>query len=225
MEKYKHSHSEGNSRLWLSIAIVVALTAVAILMVPDQEPEQVEAIPLPGQISTPVPPGAEKAPQEERQARESQGASPDERAQRPVVPEEVPPATPPEPEGSAARAFLARAENAGIDPEELVAKAREFQRQGLAGDAWLLYFKAAREGDASAAMALAEQADPEYFDPASSALSEPDLVQAHKWYRVAEKAGSDEAAQRLGKLYERLQQAAENGDERAELLLQKWKAK
>jgi len=78
---------------------------------------------------------------------------------------------------------------------------------------------------ASSSGRASEQADPEYFDPASSALSEPDLVQAHKWYRVAEKAGSDEAAQRLGKLYERLQQAAENGDERAELLLQKWKAK
>ncbi len=225
MDQYKHSHSEGNSRLWLSIAIVVVLTAVAIFMVPDQEPEQVEAIPLPGQIATRVTPGTEKAPQEERQTRKPQAASPEEQAQPPAAPEKVPPAAPSGPEGSAARAFLASAENAGIDPEELVAKAREFQQQGLAGDAWLLYFKAAREGDASAAMALAEQADPEFFDPASSALSEPDLVQAHKWYRVAEKAGSDEAAQRLGKLYERLQRAAENGDERAGLLLQKWKAR
>ena len=221
MDHYEHFHSEGNSRLWFSIAIVVVLTAVAILLVPDEEPEKVEAIPLPAQVSaSPAQPVAGKKPEVETG---SVPAVADEQSLADGA--ETPPKAPKGPEGSAARAFLASAENAGIGPGELVAKAREFQQQGLAGDAWLLYFKAAREGDASAAMALAEQADPDFFDPGSSALGAPDPVQAHKWYRVAEKAGSDEATQRLEKLFQYLQRAAEKGDERAGLLLQEWKAK
>ncbi len=221
MDHYEHSHSKGNSRLWFSIAIVVILTAVAILMVPDEKPEKVEAIPRLARVSpslaqpvTGKNPGAET------------GSGPAAIGEQvPVGGAEMPTKESKGPEGSVARAFLSSAEGAGIGPAELVAKAREFQRQGLAGDAWLLYFKAAREGNASAAMALAEQADPDFFDPGSSALSAPDPVQAHKWYRIAEKAGSDEATRRLEQLFLYLQRAEANGDERAALLLQEWKGK
>lgn len=214
MDQYKNSHSEGNSRLWLSIAIVVALTVAAILMVPDDAPEQMEEIPVPNQAPGPAPAAMEK--QEET-------PSPGNGTEKAAV-EETETSPPQGPEGTAARAFLASA-GASVTPAQLVARAREFQQQGLSGDAWLLYFKAAREGDADAAMALAEQADPAFHDPETSALAEPDLVQAHKWYRLAEKAGSPEAPARIRRLLQHLQQAAEGGDERAALLLQEWKTK
>ena len=90
-------------------------------------------------------------------------------------------------------------------------------------DAWLLYFKAARDGHAQAAMVLAEQADPAFFDAASSMLDTPDLVQAHKWYELARRNGSREAGERLDKLMKRLEQAAADGDRQAQVLLAKWK--
>jgi len=197
----------GRGRLWLAIGAVVLATLAAVWMVPDDKPGRPREIPAP-----PSPP-SEPA---ENPASEEGGAP----AEAPAQPEaEV--ETKKAPEGAAARAWLAEAG----DPAavEITAKAREFQRAGRLADAWLLYFKAAREGDPAAAMALAEQADPAFYDPARSALARPDLVQAHKWYARALALGAEEARSRLKGVLERLARRASQGDEAAALLLQEWR--
>ena len=220
MDQFEHSRPESRARLWLSILAVVVITLVAILLVPEDEPDGVEAVPVPVQPAE-VREMAEEVPSSGVGKKVAEIGSA-------VVPE--PPATehPPSPavqgpEGSVARAFLAASPD--LAPAEVTVKARELQQQGLAGDAWLLYFKAAREGNAEAALELGRQADPALFDTRNSALERPDPVQAHKWYSLAARAGNREAAERLDNLLDNLAKAADAGDERAALLLREWKEK
>ena len=210
MEDDRHLDSASHSsRVWMLIAVVIVVTLIAIVMVPDKEPS-VEAIPMPSVRPEP----AAKATVEKVPA-----AQPRERTLAPEQPSAVIEAdAPPAQDGERARRFIQQ--NKSLP--SLLEQAREYQRQGLLGDAWLLYFKAAREGDAQAALALAEQADPAYFDAAKSALSEADVVQAHKWYRWAERYGAAEAAVRLEQLNDYVQQQAEAGNERAMLLIKQW---
>ncbi|HIE56503.1 MAG TPA: hypothetical protein EYP90_15265 [Chromatiaceae bacterium] len=225
MDQYEHSRSEGKGRLWLSIAAVAATTLVAILLVPEDETEKVPAVPQPGQAD-----GARKVAPDPLSGRSGSSPSlqkasgiepPVERSPKFVEPPSSPAVA--GPEGSVARAYLASAPDGA--PAEVTAKARELQQQGLLGDAWLLYFKAARDGDAGAALELGRQADPALFDARKSALDRADPVQAHKWYSLAARAGSQEAAERLDRLLENLQKAADEGDERAALLLREWKTR
>jgi len=209
---------EGRGRLWLAIGLVVAATLAAVLMVPDEEPAEVEAIPAP--VVSPPPATAPAEPEAPPPA-ESAMAPEARKTESPATETAVSSST--GPEGSAARAWLAAADNPS--PAELAAKALQFQRMGQVADAWLLYFKAAREGDAGAAMALAEQADPVFFDPARSALEKPDLVQAHKWYSRAAELGAAGAVARLEQLLKQVEKRAVAGDERAALLLEEWRSK
>jgi TPR repeat protein len=89
-------------------------------------------------------------------------------------------------------------------------------------DAHLLYFFAARQGHRDAALALASLYDPVIFDPAASALEQPDPVQAHKWYLRAADAGDTTAQERLDALRLWLEEAARDGDQGARLLLMRW---
>ncbi len=126
-------------------------------------------------------------------------------------------------DGDAARNYLADAAGEGIAPEAVFAQAQEFQSRGRFADAWLLYFSAARDGHAGAAMVLAEQADPRFFRAGATALSRPDVVQAHKWYQQAQRNGSKLASQRLQQLLADLETSAREGDEQAAVLLEQWK--
>ena len=215
MDLDEHSHDPGRSRLWFSILAVVLITAVAIWLVPDERQEAPEAIPVPQpKAGPPVSPPSSvqtNAPAEHRSDSEDQ---------HPATTSQPPPQGP---EGSAARAFLAGFGTSTPPPGELLARAEEFQRQGLLADAWLLRFKAARDGSAEAALILGRQADPAHFDPEGSVSDEPDLVQAWKWYSLAARQGSQEAEQAKQGILERLAAMAEQGDERAALLLQEWK--
>jgi hypothetical protein len=198
----KKAATSATNRLWLILSAVMAVTLVAVFMVPDGK-EPVQDIPLPGVADSRPPAAVEKQ-------------------DAPVEKSEPVPVTEQEPgEGQAARRFLA--ESPDLDAAAVFQRAQEFRREGRQADAWLLYFKAARDGHADAAMILAEQADPAFFDSAGSLLDEPDLVQAHKWYLQAQRNGSREASARLDKLMESLQKAAAGGDHQAELLLAKWK--
>ncbi len=204
-DKEKNTATSAANRLWLVLSAVMAVTLIAVFMVPDGK-EQAQDIPLPD-VSSPSPQAAGRQQEDSSLPASEAGTT--------VQPELA--------EGQAARQFLAQA--ADLDAAAIYRRAGEFAEQGLQADAWLLYFKAARQGHAQAAMVLAEQADPEFFDPARSMLDEPDLVQAHKWYVQAQRNGSPLAPARLEKLMERLRKAAASGDHQAELLLAKWKTK
>lgn len=208
MEDDSNSTTESHSsRIWLVIAAVILATLVAVVLVPDDQ-KTAEDIPQPMTSSEGLsrpPPVAGGKPAEQ------------------VTPEASEQKEGDTAEGAMARRFLAQAKEQGIDAGQIRAQADTYREQGLLGDAWLLYFRAAREGDGPAAMALAEQADPAFFDPATSALSKPDLVQARKWYLRAQRSGVEQARQRLEQLLERVKQAARNGDEQAAVLVAQWK--
>ncbi len=218
--------TESRRGVRIAIALVVAATLVAVWLVPEEPPAPVAEIPEPG--AAPGPESMESAP-----APEPAAPVPPQAAGEAQVAEE--PRQPPGktaadgdagadlPEGAAARAWLAA--HAGASPAAMVEQARVFRDSGRAADAWLLLFRAAREGDAEAALALAEQADPAFFRPETSAFSRPDLVQARKWYLRAAELGAEEAAGRLAALRERLAERAAAGDEAAALLLQEWKSR
>ncbi|HID44689.1 MAG TPA: hypothetical protein EYP34_02890 [Chromatiaceae bacterium] len=194
----KGSNATSN-RLWLIISLVIAVTVVAVLMVPDRD-KKADDIPLPAAVQPAVPTNPDPiAPAVERVADTDASAT--------------------GVEGEAARAYLAGSPLL----ENVLAQARTFQSEGKLGDAWLLYFKAAKDGSADAALALAEQADPSYFKRGETVLSRPDVVQAHKWYEQARRNGSEMAEQRLQQLLTGLEEAAAAGDEQAAVLLEEWK--
>jgi TPR repeat protein len=136
------------------------------------------------------------------------------------------PAPVPEPleEGAAARAAITelRAQPGGPDLDAAFGRAWRLQQQGRLVDAHLLYFFAAREGSVPAAVALAAMYDPVDFDPAASALDQPDATQAHKWYRRAAAEGDVAAKARLEALRRWVEAAAEAGDIEARSLLMRW---
>jgi len=206
MQEGQNKSNSTSNRLWLLISLIIAITVVAVLMVPDKE-KKAQDIPLPGAAPalSPAPPVSTESPEPAVE----QPAETDESAARM--------------EGEAARAYLARAASEGLGTDALLAQAQAFQSEGKLGDAWLLYFKAAKDGSADAAMVLAEQADPAYFKAENTVLSRPDVVQAHKWYEQARRNGNEVARQRLQQLLAGLEKAAGAGDEQAAVLLEKWK--
>ncbi|WP_456415811.1 hypothetical protein [Thiolapillus sp.] len=192
-----------SNRLWLIISLVAAATLVAVLMVPEAE-NRVEDIPPPAA-------GGETGDAMEEQAR------------APLEDTEPAADVGGENDGDAARKYLADMRGEAVKPDALFARAQEFQSRGKLADAWLLYFKAAKEGHAGAAMVLAEQADPRFFQAQASALSRPDVVQARKWYLQAQRSGNAQAGRRLAQLLTDLEKSARAGDEQAAVLLEKWK--
>jgi TPR repeat protein len=125
--------------------------------------------------------------------------------------------------GARARALIARMRADGnIDLDQVIASAKGSQSSGELADAYLLYFFAAREGSAAAALELGKQADPASRDPLSSVFEGPDLNQAHKWYRIAAEHGDAEARERLADLQARVEQMAASGDPQAQRISLLW---
>ncbi len=208
-EGQKTSRTAASNRLWLIISLVIAVTVIAVLLVPEAG-NQVEDIPPP--VASPAPAPATGGEVVEKQASVSVGKA---EADRDV--------SAPRNDGDVARKYLADAAGKEAAPDAVFAQAQEFQSRGWLADAWLLYFKAAKDGHAGAAMVLAEQADPRFFRADETVLSRPDVVQAHKWYQQAQSNGSDLAGQRLQQLLADLKKSAQEGDEQAAVLLEKWK--
>lgn len=110
-----------------------------------------------------------------------------------------------------------------LSMEQLFTEAGQLQKDGLATDAYLLYFYAARQGHGPSAFKLAEMNDPAYFSGGSDLLEKPDPMQAYKWYSVAAASQVDNAGERLNKLRGSVEAAASSGDPAAQRLLLNWK--
>jgi TPR repeat protein len=128
-----------------------------------------------------------------------------------------------EPPGSRARAFIKQLRANTDIGQAAYDEAVKQSAEGQLTDAYLLYFFAARQGHAAAALELGSQADPAHFNSETSSLDGPDIVQAHKWYQRAMKSGSSEAETRLIKLHDYTALQAGRGDAEAERLLLQWK--
>ena len=127
-------------------------------------------------------------------------------------------------DGDRARAFVADLRGGGREPEPgtVFVEAMRLQDEGYAVDAHLLYRFAARHGHGQAALVLGKQADPAFRDADIPDSLKDQPEQAYKWYSIAAAAGIDEADAQLQALRKRLENAASNGDERAQRLLLLW---
>jgi hypothetical protein len=192
---------ERRRSVWPVIGLVVALTLLAVWLVPEDDDTSPQIAPLPraDEVAKPEP-RIDEAPAEQPPADESVAA---------------PPA-----EGDFARDFIAR-QRAGGNPDldAAYAEAERLRSEEKLTDAWLIHFYAAREGHAPSALVLGTLSDPTYHDAGLGALDQADPAQALKWYGVAAKAGDTEAARRLANLRTRLEEAAAGGDAEAERLL------
>lgn len=142
--------------------------------------------------------------------------------QRPI--ETVAPAETAEQRGDTAREIVAalKSSGGGVDYAQAVSRAEQFQADGKLADAQLLYFFAARGGNADAAFALASMYDPLHHAEQPGLMSEPDMFQAYQWYVEAQGAGLSAANERLANLKSWTEQAAASGDAEAERLLLQW---
>lgn len=185
---------------WPLIAIVALMTLIAVWLIPGESPESpdtAETKPAPSLLAPDV-----DAPT--AQVEQSEGVVDD----RP---------------GAKARALITKMRTAGeLDLDGLFAAAQSAQRDGELPDAYLLYFSAAREGHADAALALGRQADPATYVAGESVFEGPDLTQAHKWYQVAARHGSTEAQQDLTALRARVERLAAEGDPEAQRIALLW---
>jgi TPR repeat protein len=138
--------------------------------------------------------------------------------------ETVEPAESPAERGDSAREIIDElsSRDGGPDYAEAHQRAHEFQAEGRLADAQLLYFFAARGGNAEAAFALAASYDPNHRTEASSLLAEADSYQAYRWYREAREAGHESASERLAELRTWAERAAGTGNAEAERLLLQW---
>jgi TPR repeat protein len=116
-----------------------------------------------------------------------------------------------------AREFIAEAGEPGPKSyADAYERAREFQKEGRPADAQLLYFYAARGGNAAAEFELAAMNDPNHHASATNPF------QAYKWYSAALEHGSREAQSRLDALHDWTEKAAAEGNSEAERLLLQW---
>lgn len=187
---------------WKLILAVVVITLIGVWLVPGEAPDEApvttERTPAPSLL----------AEDEDAVATAPPAAAVEEVDDRP---------------GARARSLIAQL-RAGDSPdlERAFAAARQAQAEGDLADAYLLYFFAAREGHAQAALTLGTQADPASRDPADSVFEDADLNQAHKWYRLAAQHGSGEAQDRLADLRSRIEQLAADGDPSAQRISLLW---
>lgn len=215
------------------IILVICLTALAIWLVPDQPPAEVELPPLPavieaapataaGPVTAPAMPedtsGSERASDAAIVASSPTVAMLGEPPREPTTtaaPVDVPSAP-----GAQARHFIAAL---GMpDARAAVAEAEKQQRAGRLMDAYLLNFYAARLGHGGAALMLAHQADPAFYDSTTSPLAAPDIPLALRWYDRAAEAGNPDAVADRQLLRQRIELAATAGDPDAQRLTLQW---
>ena len=87
--------------------------------------------------------------------------------------------------------------------------------------AFLLVEQAAQNGDNAEAMFMLGQ----FYDPSATiprGTIQPDLAQAHEWYKKAGGQGQGEAAAALGRLKQTVEAKAGAGDREAQSLLRNW---
>jgi hypothetical protein len=193
----KRSLLSGNGGLWILIVIIAVITGVAMWLVPEDAPVHA---PLP---SLDLPADETVSPDVAENDLDADAILPD---------------------GARARTIIEEIQT-GDAPlgDTAYAKAEEQRSAGRLTDAYLLYFFAARHGNADAALELGTQADPAYYSVGTSNLDAPDAGQAYKWYRMAATAGNAEAERRLAELRNRVELQATAGDAQAQRLMLQWK--
>jgi TPR repeat protein len=209
-------HGPRRPRPWRLILVVALATLVAVMLVPSEppapDPETFAESDAANDSDTPPPSLLEPL------------ALPNEpTAAGPAGVASMAPAIETSP-GDGARALIAehRASDSS-DFDAILAAARQAQADGTDTDAYLLFFYAARGGNAEAAFALAEQADPAQRRPDAGLFDEPDLLQAYKWYESARDAGHPLAAMRLDDLRRQVDARASAGDAEAQRLTLMWR--
>jgi TPR repeat protein len=211
--------SSGSGRLRVTLEITAAiliLVGIYYLFAPSEE---IGLPPLQQKEIDPIIRAQIDAAQEEQPATGS--ALPAEAA--PSTAETAPAQNEPaQADGSAAREIIANQRRDNQPLSAIDALASEYQQQGRATDAYLLWFYAARQGDGEAAFKLATLHDPNHFQPGSSLLTEADATQAYKWYSAAAHQSIPQAAERLQALRATLKAQAEAGDLSARRLLLNW---
>ena len=127
----------------------------------------------------------------------------------------------------AAKGFLASARQhlaGSANPDESLSMARPLRVAGASeadsDGAFLLIEDAAEKGSPEAMFLLAQFYDPLCELPHGTI--QPDLEQAHAWYRQAEDAGVEGATAALAALRAEVQQRADAGDRAAAALIQNW---
>ncbi|MCB1802162.1 MAG: hypothetical protein KDI82_10790 [Gammaproteobacteria bacterium] len=193
---------------WKPIILVIIATLIGVWLVPGDDSLE--------QLVTDVTPSASTPP-----------ASPSLLDSQPTTADTNPPEQLAEPvdtsPGARARAMIAAMRDSGeVRIDDVVAAAQKAQADGELADAYLLYFFAAREGHAGAAVTLGDQADPQSRDPENSVFPSADLTQAHKWYAMAAGYGDDEGRSRLSDLRARVEKMAANGDPLAQRVALLW---
>ncbi|MEL7448588.1 MAG: hypothetical protein AAFN78_05225 [Pseudomonadota bacterium] len=186
------SRQRGQSK-WLLIAVLGGLALLALVVFfPGSAPDPV---PAPMADDTDEPGGETVAPAETAEQR-----------------------------GDTAREIVAAMKASGIDIDyaDAYARAGAFHAEGKLADAQLLYFFAARGGNADAAFTLASMYDPLHHGEQPTLMNKPDMVQAFQWYTQASSAGIAAAGERLTALRQWTEQAAASGDIQAEQLLLQW---
>ena len=123
--------------------------------------------------------------------------------------------------------FLSRARGMlkkGVAPEEALREAKAMRTEKASSDdndgAFLLLEDAAGNGNAEAMYLYAQFYDPTCTRPRGTI--EPDMAQAHDWYKKALDAGYSGAAQDLERLKAAVAEKAESGDAEAGRLLRAW---
>jgi TPR repeat protein len=192
---------------WKLIIVVVVLTLIGVWLVPGDPPED-------------DPATVESEPESPSLLTDGSEGPPAGESPLPPVPEVEPVHDSP---GAMARTLIARMRAAGdIKLDQVFAAGEQAQAKGALADAYLLYFFAAREGFAPAAMKLGAQADPASRDPLNSVFESPDMTQAYKWYQMAAQNGDSEASERLADLRNRVDQLAASGDPQAQRISLLW---
>jgi hypothetical protein len=107
-----------------------------------------------------------------------------------------------------------------LDPAMLIGRGDVFLQQLDVASARLFYRRAAQEGSAAGALAMAGTFDPITLDRRPIRGVRPDAAAALKWYRKAAELGDTNAKQRTAELIARLQSDAARGDPRAAAILE-----
>ncbi len=165
------------------------------------------------------------APADEPPAAEEPAAEPP-AAEQPEAPAASPEAAAPEEAApakplSSARTLL----QSGAGSAALLDKAKAMLSPGASEEsadaAFLLVEQAAQNGDNAEAMFMLGQ----FYDPSAAITRgtiQPDLMQAHDWYKKAAGQGQGEASAALNSLRQTVESKASTGDREAQSLLRNW---
>lgn len=153
-------------------------------------------------------------------------------AQSQPAPDAAKPAEKPGDAGSAkapaeSQPFLAQARGMlkkGVEPAEALKAAKAMRTEKASSDdsdgAFLLLEEAAENGSAEAMYLYAQFYDPTCTLPHGTI--QPDLAQAHDWYKKASEAGYAGAAKDMERLKAAVSEKAQKGDSAAAALLKAW---